>query len=158
MSVKGSYEADDLDPNELYDQFPRGDEHGFGPAEGYNAWVRLNDPALFTEEARRDPVIDAFLNAPYSVNFGRFKSSHRETEYLIHKPADAMTGRVEGIQGRVDGMPVPDVDALPGEPNIATLIINHERSLAKRITHSIVVEDGKLAGQLIYKETEEPTG
>lgn len=130
----------------LYDLFPAGAEAGFGPAEGYNTWVQVNDPRLFTPEALENPAIRAFLDAPFSVSFGQFKSSHREAEYFIHKPARAMTGRVEGIEGTVSGM--------PDDPSISTLVLNHERTLARWITRSLVVEDGRAAGQIIHKEEE----
>jgi hypothetical protein len=139
----------DFNEEDLYDRFPRGDENEVGPAQGFNRWVRINDPALFTGEAREDPVIRQFLEAPFSVNFAQFKSSHRETEYLIHKPHKAMSGQVEGIEGTVDGFPQS-----PEQQRIATLVVNHELTLAKYITRSLTIEDGHLAGQMIHKEPE----
>ncbi len=139
----------DFNPDDLYDQFPRGDENGVGPAEGYNSWVQINDPELFTEDARNHPVVKEFLAAPFSVNYAQFKSSHRETEYFIHKPGKALGGGVEGIEGRVAGFP----DS-PEEQRLATLVVNHDIGLAWRITRSLVIEDGALAGQLIHKEGE----
>ena len=53
-----------FDEGALYDAFPAGAEYGYGPDEGFNVFTRLNNPDLFTEEAREDPVIQAFLNAP----------------------------------------------------------------------------------------------
>ena len=148
MAKQGGYldkpeGSDEFDEDAKYDEFPPGAEQGFGPEQGYNRWVRLNDERWFTEEARSDPVIRQFLNAPVSVNDAQFKSSHREAEYFVHKPDRAMRGEVEGIEGTVDLM--------PATPRIATLVINHERTLAKRITRSITIEDGELAGQLIHK-------
>ncbi|MDP9243742.1 MAG: hypothetical protein M3O77_01505, partial [Chloroflexota bacterium] len=116
---------------------------------GYNEWVQVNDPGLFTEAARLNPVIQQFLAAPFSVNFAQFKSSYRESEYFIHKPSKAMAGEVEGIEGRVAGFPES-----PDKQRIATLVLNHEIGLAFRITRSLVVEDGAVAGQLIHKEGE----
>lgn len=137
----------DFDEEALYDQFPRGADHGFGPAEGFNSWVRLNDPGLFTEDALKNPVIQAFLDAPFSVNYAQFKSSHRESEYFLHKPHKAMDGQVNGIEGRVAGFPKEN-------PRIATLVLNHERTLARFITRSLTIEDGAAAGQMIHKEAE----
>jgi hypothetical protein len=137
-------EDPEFNPEELYDQFPNGADNGFGPDEGFNSWVQINDPNLFTEAARNDPVIKAFLDAPFTVNYAQFKSSYRESEYFIHKPHKAMTGQVDGIHGSVQNM--------PAEPKISTLVLNHERTLAFRITRSLVVEDGAQAGQLIHKE------
>jgi hypothetical protein len=133
-----------VDADALYDQFPSGAENGYGPNEGFNRWVRLNDASLFTEEAKSDPVIHEFLNAPLTVNYAQFKSSMRETEYFIHQPVRSMTGNVDGIEGGIENM--------PAEPRISTLVVNHERSLAYHITRSLVVEDGLQAGQLIHKE------
>jgi len=53
----------DVDSDDPYVMFPPGAESGFGPTQGYNAIVRLNNPDLFTDAARKDPVIDAFLIA-----------------------------------------------------------------------------------------------
>lgn len=134
-----------FDPDELYDQFPRGADAGFGPEQGYNRFVRLNDPDLFTDEARRNPVIREFLDAPFSVSYVQFKSSYRESEYFIHKPHLVMAGAVEGIEGSVDGF--PEV-----APHIGTYVINHDRTLAFRVTRSLIIEDGAQAGQIIHKE------
>jgi hypothetical protein len=137
----------DLDEDRLYDQFPPGAPDGFGPEEGFDTWVRVNDPSLFTEAALRDPAVRAFVSAPFHVTYAQFKSSHRESEYFIHKPHRAMTGRVEDIYGVVDGIRAEE----PRTP-ITTLVLNHEESLAYHITRSIVVSGGGLAGQLIVKE------
>ena len=136
----------DLYEEQLYDQFPRGDENEFGPDQGFNTWVRVNDEGLFTEEALANPAVRAFVDAPFSVSYAQFKSSHREAEWFIHKPVKAMSGQVEGIQGSVAD--------LPDEPRISTLVLNHELSLAWWITRAMVVEDGRVAGQLIHKEGE----
>jgi hypothetical protein len=142
---------EDFNEDRLYDQFPRGDEFRTGPEEGYNTWVKINDRSLFTEDAQRNAVINEFLEAPFSVNFAQFKSSHRETEYLIHKPHRAMGGQVEGIKGRVDKFPED-----PAKQRIATLVVNHELTLAKYITRSLTIEDGTVAGQMMHKQPEPP--
>jgi hypothetical protein len=135
---------EDFDPNPLYDAFPSGPENGFGPDEGFGSWVKINDESLFTEAALENPVIKAFVTSPMSYTFARFKSSTRESEYYIHKPELAMTGQPSGIVGTVPQFPT-------GNPRIATLVVNHERTLAKKITSAIVVTDDQTAGQLIYK-------
>lgn len=137
----------DFDEDRLYDQFPAGAPDGFGPDEGFDTWVRVNDPSLFTDAALRDPAVQAFVSAPFHVTYAQFKSSHRESEYFIHKPHRAMTGRVDGIYGVVDGIRAED----PRTP-IATLVLNHEQTLAARITRSIVVSGSGQAGQLLVKE------
>jgi len=136
-----------FDEDRLYDEFPSGASEGFGPDEGFDTWVRVNDATLFTDEALKNPTIQAFVRAPFSITYAQFKSSHRESEYFIHKPNRAMTGQVNGIEGVVDGIGGDD----PRTP-ITTLILNHERTLAFRITRSIVVSGGGPAGQLVIKE------
>lgn len=140
-----AYDDPEFNEEDLYDLFPSGESDGNGHEQGFNRWKKLNDPALFTEEAQNDPTIHEFLTAPFDVNYIQLKSSHRETEYWIHKPFDAMTGKVGGIDGFVERMNDDD-------PRIATLVINHERTLAVRITRSIVISDGTTTGQMIHKE------
>jgi hypothetical protein len=135
----------EFNENDLYDRFPSGESDGNGHEQGFNTWKKLNDPSLFTEEAQNDPTVREFLQAPFDVTYGQFKSSHRETEYFIHKPLDAMTGQVGGIDGFVALISEED-------PRIATFVVNHERSLAYRITRSIVISDGTSVGQMIHKE------
>ncbi len=133
--------------NELYDQFPSGAAEGFGPEEGFNTWIRLNDEQLFTDEARKIPAVRAFLDAPFAVTYAQFKSSHRESEWFIHKPNLAMSGRVEGIEGVVEG-----ITEEPRTP-ITTLVLHHERTLALHMTRTLVVSGDTSAGQLLVKES-----
>ena len=131
----------------LYDQFPSGASEGYGPNEGFNSWRRINDESLFTQEALDDPVIREFVKAPIAITYAQFKSSHRETEYWIHKPQRAMSGGVDGIEGVVDKVSGDD----PGTP-IGTYVINHDKTLAVHITRTVVISDGTSAGQIIHKE------
>ena len=146
------YDESEFKEDDVYDQFPSGTSDGSGPDEGFNTWVRINDKSLFTPAALEDPVIQEFVNAPIVVTFAQFKSSHRETEYFIHKPHRAMSGDVSGIEGSVAGISGEDP-----QTGIATLVINHERTLAKYITRSIVITDAATAddgtaGQIIHKQ------
>ena len=138
----------DFSPDDLYDQFPDGASNGYGPDDGYNTIIRLNDPELFTDEARRNPVISEFLSAPFSVSYVQLKSSTREAEWYIHKPHLAMAGEVEGIVGTVDGFPET-------QRHIGTYVINHDATLARSIMRALVIEDGAQAGQMIHKEPEQ---
>ena len=138
-------DGDEFDPNGLYDQFPDGASQGYGPEQGFNAIIQLNDPELFTDEARRNPVIQEFLSAPFSVSYVQFKSSTREAEYFVHKPHLAMAGVVDGIVGSVSGFPA-------GNPHIGTFVINHDATLAKSIMRALVIEDGDQAGSMVHKE------
>jgi hypothetical protein len=134
----------------LYDQFPTGEEQGIRPENGFNSWVHINDPKWFTDEALENPVIKRFVKAPFAVSFALFKSSHRESEYFIHKPVRAMTGGVKKVKSDEDAI-VGVVKDFPADARVPTLVINHERSLAKRITRSLVIADGSTAGQIIHK-------
>lgn len=144
MTING---ADDFNPDELYDQFPDGASNGFGPDQGFNRFVRLNDESLFTDVAREDPVIREFLDAPFSVTYAQFKSSTREAEYFVHKPGSAMAGEVSGIEGAVDLLP-PQAH----QRHIGTYVINHDRTLARLIIRAMIIEDGDQAGQIIHKQ------
>lgn len=149
----GSYDNDDdFNEEEIYDQFPKTD-HGEDHGPGFNEQVRLNDENLFTDEARRNPVIRAFLEAPFSVTYAQYKSSHREAEYFIHKPHKVMAGEIDGIGGRVDRFPERREDR-----RIVTLVLNHELTLAKHVMRTLTIEDGKVAGQMIHKEEREEDG
>jgi hypothetical protein len=81
------------------------------------------------------------------VTYALFKSSQRETEYLIHKPHLAMTGNVEGIANAVPGVSLDDL-----RTPIATLVLHHERTLAYHPTHTMVVSNDGPAGMLIVKQ------
>ena len=138
----------------IYEQFPAGDTDGNGSAEGFNTWVWINDRSLFTEEALENPAIRAFVDAadpqdgdrvPLFYSYAQFKSSHREAEYWAHKPVRAMTENAPGINGMVEGFP-------SGGSIMPTLVVNHENTLAIRVIRSVVVADGKVAGQLVHKE------
>jgi hypothetical protein len=143
-----TYGDDGFSPNDLYDQFPDGASNGYGPDEGYNTITRLNDPELFTEEARRDPVIREFLAAPFSVSYVQLKSSFREAEWYIHKPHLALAGEVEGIVGRVDLFPET-------QRHIGTYVINHDATLARSIMRALIIVVGAQAGQMIHKEPDQ---
>ncbi len=137
----------DFNEEDLYDRFPRGADDGFGPDEGFNTWVQINDESLFTEKALAIPAIRAFVDAPVAVTYAQFKSSHRETEYFIHKPHKAMSGLVDGIEGAVYG-----ISGDEPRTGITTLVINHERTLAWLITRTIVISGDGTAGQIIHKQ------
>jgi hypothetical protein len=137
----------DFNEDALYDLFPTGEEDGYGPDQGFNTFAVINDEKLFTEEALGNPAIRAFVDAPIVVTFAQFKSSHRESEYFVHKPHLAMTGQVEGILGGVEGVSGED----PRTP-IGTYVINHEQTLAYHITRTVVISDGTTAGQIIHKQ------
>ncbi|MBA3307396.1 MAG: hypothetical protein H0T04_01785 [Chloroflexi bacterium] len=137
-------ERGDFNEEDLYDRFPSGADDGFGPEQGFDTCTRINDRGLFTDEALQDPAIAAFVDAPIQIYYYQSKSSHRESEYFIHKPLKALTGQVDGIRGRIEG--------IPEDAHIVTLVLNHERTLAWRITRTIAMADGHTVGQMIHKE------
>lgn len=152
--------------NALYDMFPEGrdlpDPGRAGTEEGFNTYVRLNDPDLFAPEAlERDPALRAFADSGEEIDiyFAQFKSSTRESEWAIHKPnltlaADDEKGKRLpadlDIKGKVQRYPGPD------EGKIATFVINHDDTLARWKQSIIVMEDGRRAGQMIYKHPAPP--
>ena len=155
MAINGD---DSFNENDLYDQFPEGRHQGFGSADGFNEYVRLNDPTIFDPAAlERSPALRAFAESgsEISISFVQFKSSTRESEYALHKPsltfaADSAKDRGDlpenlDIRGAVERYPGPE------HAHISTLIINHERTVARWKTSVVVMEDGAAAGQLIYK-------
>jgi hypothetical protein len=122
---------DDINPDEIYNQFPSGADYEFGPDQGYDVLVKLNDPALFNSDVVNTARIQAFLNGP-DVYFVQYKSSSRESEWFIHKP-----NQVQAI--------------LEGKP-LGTFVINHDATLAKSIMRVVIVDDGSQAGAMIHKE------
>lgn len=152
----------EFNPDDLYDQYPSGEELGYGRDQGYNGYFKLNDRALFREELLDPgspdyrPDLAAFVRLgeeptdddpfpPISVNVAQFKSSTREWEWALHKPHLAMAGEVPGIDSGIDNFPAPD------EARIGTFFINHDRTLAIRKLSVVAIEDGAQCGQMIYK-------
>lgn len=155
---------DDFDPHRLYDQFPAGRERDHGSEAGYNTYVRINDRNLFDPAALRDnPALEAFVRTgdEISISFVQFKSSTRESEYSVHKPHLTFNARRAkelgelpedlDIEGEIERYPGPE------DANIGTYVINHHQTLARWKQSVIVMEDGKQAGQIIYKHPEPPT-
>ena len=149
MATGGNRTTDGFNEDELYDQFPSGAEGGYGPREGFNVYRRLNDRSLFTEEALQDPVVAAFVDAPFSVSFLETKSSTRESEWVLHKPHLTMAGAVAGVEGPVELFPTDH------PPHIVTLFVNHHRTMARWKQSYLLMEDGKDAAQMVYKHEEE---
>ncbi|MCA1568789.1 MAG: hypothetical protein LC798_00395 [Chloroflexi bacterium] len=148
---------------DLYEQFPEGREGGHGTEAGFNTIFRLNDASLFRPELLDEsndayiPVLSEFVKSgeEISISFVEVKSSSRESEWFLHKPHltfDAENQKQSGglpkdldIAGSVDRYPGPE------HAHITTLIINHEMTMARWKQSIIVMEDGKAAGQMIYK-------
>ncbi|MGH2380010.1 MAG: hypothetical protein ACRDG7_02165, partial [Candidatus Limnocylindria bacterium] len=159
--------GDDQYAESLYQKFPEGSEEGHGTAEGFNTYFRLNDASLFRPEVLDEdsdeykPVLAEFVKSgdEISISFAQFKSSTRESEWALHKPNLTMAvdaSKEEGllpagldIQGPVDRYPGPQ------HAHIATFIINHEMTMARWKQSIILIEDGKQAGQMVYKHPKE---
>jgi len=138
----------DFDPEKKYNEFPSGESIGYGRDAGYGELVQINDRKWFTEEAQRDPVINAFLeafeNEQVAFSYLQLKSSTSESEWYIHKPHVALSkGRKSGIAGSAAGF-------ARGQ-HIGTFVINHQRTLALRPVRAMVVSDGNEVGQIVYK-------
>jgi hypothetical protein len=140
---------DDFNPEEMYDRFPPGEDLGYGRDAGYGELVQINLRKWFTDEAQRDPVINAFLEAgegeKVAFSYLQVKSSSRESEWYIHKPHLVLSGDEEktGIAGTAPGF-------VRGQ-HIGTYVINHHRTLALRPVRAMVVSDGSEVGQIVHK-------
>jgi hypothetical protein len=137
-----------FDPEKKYNEFPSGESIGYGRDAGYGELVQINDRKWFTEEAQRDPVINAFLeafeNERVAFSYLQLKSSTSESEWYIHKPHVALSkSRKSGIAGTAPGF-------VRGQ-HIGSFVINHHRTLALRPVRAMVVSDGTEVGQIIHK-------
>lgn len=142
---------DDFDPDPIYDDaFLPGERSGYGPREGFNTFVRLNDERLFTPEALENPVIREFVDAPITVTYVQAKSSTREAEWLIHKPGKVFAGEVEGFEFSGFG-DARSIDRFDPEAPLGTYVINHQRTLARFPIRSFIVTDDEQTGQMIHK-------
>jgi hypothetical protein len=149
--------------NDLYQQFPEGREEGHGSDQGFNTYFRLNNAELFNPEAlEKYPALREFVESgeTISVYWAQTKSSTRESEWMLHKPHLTMDAE---NQRRAGGLPADldirgSVDRYPGPEyaHITTFIINHEMTMARWKQSVLLIEDGKQAGQMIYKHPEEP--
>jgi hypothetical protein len=154
--------GNDFDENELYQQFPEGREQGYGTAQGFNTYFRLNDVELFKPEAlERHPALREFVASgeTISISWAQSKSSTRESEWMLHKPHLTMDA---ASQKRSGGLPADldiggSVHRYPGadKAQISTFIINHEMTMARWKQSVILIEDGNKAGQMIYKHPPE---
>jgi hypothetical protein len=151
---------DDYPENALYNSFPPGSEQGTGAEQGYNTYLKLNDAALFDAGERdHNEALRRFLETDeeLSIYFVAWKSSTRESEWALHKPhltmdTDAAADRPESVgldQAEIEG----SVDRYPGPDHalISTFVINHDVTLARLKQSVIVMENGRQAGQMIYK-------
>lgn len=146
--ASGNRGEQEFDPEKLYNDFPTGQSLGYGRDDGYGELVQINQRKWFTDDAQRDPVINAFLEAwekeQVAFSYLQIKSSSRESEWFIHKPHVALSkSRKSGIAGSAPGF-----DA--GQ-HIGTFVINHHRTLAIRPVRAMVVSDGTEVGQIVHK-------
>jgi len=148
-SAKGGGKDKRFDPEKQYDQFPSGEDIGFGRSDGYNELVQINDRRWFNDDALGNPVIRAFIEAweqeQICISYLQLKSSTRESEWFIHKPHVALAGseKKTGIAGNAPG--------LDAGQSIGTFVINHHRTLALRPVRAMVVSDGSTVGQIVHK-------
>ena len=159
MSEQGTGDThpDRINPDALYDQFPAGDEYGFGQAQGYARTVRINDPRYFEawfDDPDVGPTLRAFCGlddedgkgSPIRLYVTRFKSSTRESEYFIHKPVEYLAGYFD-----LPSLTPPGEEPI-GLERLQSVVMNHERSLAWRRTFSMLVVDDKDGAQVLHKE------
>jgi hypothetical protein len=138
-----------FNPEKLYNDFPSGEDIGFGRDDGYGELRQINKREWFTTEAQSDPVIKAFIEAgegdeKVTFSYLQLKSSTSESEWFVHKPHLAFSDSDKtGIGGTVPGF-------VPGQ-RIGTYVINHHRTLALRPVRTMVVSDGTEVGQIVHK-------
>jgi hypothetical protein len=147
---KSSGGDDDFNPEPKYDEFPSGESIGFGRDKGFGELVQINQRKWFTEEAQRNPVINAFLEAfeerAIAFSFLQLKSSTSESEWFLHKPHVALSrSRKSGIAGAAPGF--------GRGQHIGTFVINHHRTLAFRVVRAMAVSDGTEVGQIVHKDS-----
>lgn len=151
MATKGD---GSFDEEAAYNEFPSGEELGYGPAKGFNVKRRLNDARLFTEEALADPVIREFVELPFDVSFLQTKSSTREAEWFIHKPHVVLTRNTKSTEPpkpTYDGIDVSD-GRFDHPGHITTLMVNHERTMARWKQSVIITQDGTDTASIVYKQ------
>lgn len=133
------------------------DRYGEGPYDpppsfppdntpGFNEWREVPDP--FGDGLAPGGQVPLILVA-------KFNSSSRQSEILIHDPVNALKGTDHSITQRVDSR----VTAILDDPalHISTFVMNHERTLARRIIRAKAVfdEDGKSVGLTLHKQATE---
>jgi hypothetical protein len=108
--------------------------------EGFNHWDDITPPIFDDEDTPRGQK-PRLLAA-------KFKSSSPEAEHFIHDPLPTLVdGMTEGITSVIK-----ERDELPPEPYIATMVINHHRTLASRIIRATAFIDDESVGITIHKE------
>lgn len=108
--------------------------------EGYNRWDDITPPVFEDDETPREQRIRLLA--------AKFESSSREAEIFLHDPiATLVDGESKGI-----GSVIRDRSELPPDPYITTLVINHHRTLAKKIIRATALIDDESIGITIHKE------
>jgi hypothetical protein len=113
---------------------------------GFNEWREVPDP--FGDGLAPGGQVPLIMAA-------KFNSSSRQAEILIHDPVNALRGTDHSISLNVDSQ----VTAILDDPElrISTFVVNHERTLARRIIRAKAVldEDGRSVGLTLHKQESE---
>jgi hypothetical protein len=113
---------------------------------GFNEWREVPDP--FGDGLVPGGQVPLIMVA-------KFNSSSRQAEILIHDPVNALKGTDHSITLSVDSQ----VTAILDDPalRISTFVVNHERTLARRIIRAKAVldEDGTSVGLTLHKQESE---
>lgn len=124
-------EREPYDPPPQFEPYPR---------EGFNHWDDITPPIFDDDETPRGrkPRLLA----------AKFESSSREAEIFIHDPISTLVdGVCKGITSAIK-----DRSELPSDPYIATLVINHHRTLAYRVIRATAMVDDESIGITMHKE------
>ena len=110
---------------------------------GFNEWREVPDP--YRDGLAPGRQVPLVLTA-------KFNSSTRQSEILIHDPVNALKGTDHSIDLNVDSAVIAILD----DPavHITTFVMNHERTLARRIIRAKAVldEEGKSVGLTLHKQ------
>ena len=138
-----TYGDDGFSPDDLYDHSPAA-HNGYGPDEGYNTIVRLNDPRC-SRRPRSGPG-DPRIPGRAVQRLVRPAQEQLPRGGVVHpQAAHRDGGRGGGHHGQRRRLP-------DSNRHIGTFVINHDATLAKSIMRALIIEDGAQAGQMIHKE------
>jgi hypothetical protein len=113
----------------------KGDEPA---SEEMPQWVRIGEE------------VPELRDAPFRLYFRAFSSSSAAANAFIRDPRGSLSGQTgEGFE---DVEPAP-IEGVGPETRISTFVINHHRTLARRIiyTTATVADDDDVVGVTIYK-------
>jgi hypothetical protein len=110
--------------------------------DGFNEWTEVENP--FHDDLPPGGQVPRMLTA-------KFESSSRQAEIFIHDPVNALLA--------IDDSIVTNASLDPEflrTARISTFVVNHERTLAKKVIRAVVLVDETSVGVTVHKQ--EPPG